>query len=175
MIDLKALADLSYGLFIVSSYKDGKFNGLIANSVFQVTAEPPQLAVALNKESLTHEYIKSSGKFCVQPLKETAQMPFIGIFGFRKGKEFDKFSKVSYKVNTEGLAVVTENTLAALCVEVKQKIDLGTHTMFIGPITFAEVLCSDCKPLTYDYYQNALKGKTPKGATTFKDYQGGVK
>lgn len=175
MIDTKALADLSYGLFIVSSEKDGKYNGLIANSVFQVTAEPPQLAVALNKNSLTHEYIMASKKLCVQPLMETAQMPFIGIFGFRTGRNFDKFSKVKYKTNQEGLPVVEENTLAVLSIEVKQSIDLGTHTMFIGPISTAEILCDTCKPLTYDYYQNTLKGKTPKGATTFKDYQGGVK
>lgn len=175
MIDVKALSDLSYGLFIVSSEKDGKFNGLIANSVFQVTAQPAQLAVALNKNSLTHDYIMSSKKFCVQPLMETAQMPFIGIFGFRSGRDFDKFSKVQYKVNEDGLPVVTENTLAVLSVEVRQSIDLGTHTMFIGPIQEAEVLCDVCKPLTYDYYQTVLKGKTPKGATTFKEYQGGVK
>lgn len=175
MIDNKALADLSYGLFIVSSVKEGKFNGLIANSVFQVTAIPAQLAVALNKNSLTHEYIMSSGKFCVQPLMETVEMPFIGIFGFRSGRDFDKFSKVEYRVNEFGLPIVAQNTLAVLSVDVKQSIDLGTHTMFIGPISSAEVLCEECKPLTYDYYQNVLKGKTPKGATTFKDYQGGVK
>lgn len=169
MLDNKALADLSYGLFIVSGVKEGKFNGLIANSVFQVTAEPPQLAIALNNNSLTCEYIKASGKFCVQPLMQSVQMPFIGIFGFRSGRTFDKFSKVKYKVNDCGLPVVTENVLAVISVNVKQSINLGTHTMFIGPITGTEVLCEDCKPLTYDYYQTVLKGKTPKGATTFKD------
>ena len=119
MLDNKALADLSYGLFIVSGVKDGKFNGLIANSVFQVTAEPPQLAIALNNNSLTCEYIKASGKFCVQPLMQSVQMPFIGIFGFRSGRTFDKFSKVKHKVNDCGLPVVTENVLAVILMPMR--------------------------------------------------------
>ena len=113
--------------------------------------------------------------FGFQPIRETAKMPFRGIFVFRGGGVYNKFSKVQYKVNGKGWPAVTENTLAVLSVEVKQSIDLGTHTMFIGPIQEAEVLCDACKPLTYDYYQTVLKGKTPKGATTFKEYQGGVK
>ena len=66
MIDTRALADMSYGLFIIGARKGEKFNAMIANSVFQVTAEPPKIAIALNKNSLTHDYIKATGLFCVQ-------------------------------------------------------------------------------------------------------------
>lgn len=167
--DPRALSDMSYGLFIVSSFCDGKINALIANSVFQVTALPPKLAIAINKESLTHEYIKCSGKFCVQPLKqEGTTLPFIGNFGFRTGRTFNKFEKIDYKLNENGLPIVLENTLAAIEVNVDQMIDLGTHTMFIGPVLNANVI-SEGKPLTYDYYQCTLRGKTPKGATTFQE------
>lgn len=168
-LDPRALADISYGVFIVTSSLDGKINGMIANSVFQVTAQPPKIAIAVNKEALSHEYIIKSGKFCVQPLMEGATLPFVGIFGFRTGKNFNKFEKVQYKLTQDGLPVVLENTLAALEVKTEQVIDLGTHTMFIGPVTGSEVIADNSKPLTYDYYQCVLRGKTPRGATTFKE------
>lgn len=167
MIDSKALADMSYGLFVVSSLCGEKINALVANSVFQVTAQPPKIAVALNKNALTHEYIECSKKLCIMPIAQGADMMFVGNFGFRTGRNFDKFAKIKYKRSATGLPVVLEHTLCAIEVEVSQIIDLGTHTMFIGPITDTEVL-SEGKPLTYDYYQCVLKGKTPEGATTFK-------
>ena len=168
-IDPRALADISYGVFIVTSACEGKINGMIANSVFQVTAQPPKIAIAVNKEALSHEYILKSGKFCVQPVREGANLPFIGIFGFRTGRTFNKFENVQHKLSQSGLPVVTENTLAALEVKTEQVIDLGTHTMFIGQVTDSEVLTDGAKPLTYDYYQCVLRGKTPRGATTFKE------
>ena len=101
-IDPRALSDISYGVFIVTSACERKINGMIANSVFQVTAQPPKIAIAVNKEALSHEYILKSGRFCVQPVREGADLPFIGIFGFRTGRTFNKFelSKIrSIKAN----------------------------------------------------------------------------
>ena len=168
MIDTRALADMTYGLFIVGAKKDEKFNDMIANSVFQVTAEPPKIAIALNKNSLTHDYIKATGFFCVQPIAQGADMLFLGNFGFRTGKNYDKFAKVSYELSAQGLPIVLDNTLSWMSVKVNQTIDLGTHTMFIG-LAQESRLIKEGKPLTYDYYQSVLRGKTPRGATTFKE------
>lgn len=168
MIDTRALTDMTYGLFIVGAREGEKFNAMIANSVFQVTAEPPKIAIALNKNSLTHDYIKATGLFCVQPIAQEADMLFIGNFGFRTGKNYDKFAKVSYKLSAQGLPIVLENTLSWMSVKVNQTIDLGTHTLFIGFVEDTQVI-KEGKPLTYDYYQCVLRGKTPRGATTFKE------
>ncbi len=168
MIDTRALTDMTYGLFIVGAREGEKFNAMIANSVFQVTAEPPKIAIALNKNSLTHDYIKATGLFCVQPIAQGADMLFIGNFGFRTGKNYDKFAKVSYKLSAQGLPIVLENTLSWMSVKVNQTIDLGTHTLFIGFVEDTQVI-KEGKPLTYDYYQCVLRGKTPRGATTFKE------
>ena len=169
MLNLKTLFTLNYGLYIVSSVgENGKINGLIANSVEQVTAEPVRLAVTLNKESLTHEYIKQSGLICVQPLTEKADMIFIGNFGFRTGRNFDKFAKITHKLSKEGLPIVTQNTAAYLILKVTNSIDLDTHTMFICSLIDAEILDETCPPMTYNFYHHELKGKTPKGAVTYQ-------
>lgn len=168
MIDTRALADMTYGLFIVGATKDGKINAMIANSVFQVTAEPPKIAIALNKNSLTHDYIKETGLFSIQPIAQGAEMVFLGNFGFRTGKNYDKFAKVSYELSAQGLPIVLDNTLSWLSVKVNQTIDLGTHTMFIGLAEESRII-KEGRPLTYDYYQMVLRGKTPRGATTFKE------
>ena len=169
MLNLKTLFTLNYGLYIVSSVgENGKINGLIANSVEQVTAEPVRLAVTLNKESLTHEYIKQSGLICVQPLTEAADLMFIGNFGFRTGRNFDKFAKIAHKLSKEGLPIVAENTAAYLILKVTNSIDLQTHTMFICSLIDAEILDTSCPPMTYNFYHHELKGKTPKGAVTYQ-------
>ena len=169
MINLQTLFTLNYGLYIVSSVnKDGKINGMIANSVEQITAEPVRLAVTLNKESLTHEYIKQTGLICVQPLTEKADMVFIGNFGFRTGRTFDKFAKITHKLSKEGLPIVTVNTAAYLILKVVNSIDLDTHTMFICSLEDADILDTSCPPMTYAFYHNELKGKTPKGAVTYQ-------
>ena len=169
MLDLKTLFTLNYGLYIVSSVgNDGKINGLIANSVAQITAEPVRLAVTLNKESLTHEYIKQSGLICVQPVTEKANMMFIGNFGFRTGRDYNKFTKIQFRLNKEGLPIITENTSAYLVLRVNNSVDLVTHTMFICYLEEAGMLDTTCPPMTYDFYHKELKGKTPKGAVTYQ-------
>jgi flavin reductase (DIM6/NTAB) family NADH-FMN oxidoreductase RutF len=134
----------------------------------QVTAKPEQIAVCANKESLTHEYILKSGFFTVQAIKESADMVFIGNFGFRTGRDFDKFAKYKYKLTQNNLPAVLENTMDIFEIKTDKTVDLGTHTMFIGNAFSAEVLSEDGQPLTYRYYQTVMRGKTPRGATTFK-------
>ena len=168
--DSKALWSISYGLYVITSISDGKQNGQIANTVFQVCADPPRIAVSINKENLTHEYISKSGVFAVSVLDESTPMPFIGIFGFKTGKDVNKLSQVQYKKGETGAPIVTDNAISAMEAKVTGKADAVTHTIFIADVVTAEVLGKG-KPLTYAIYQEVKKGKAPKNAPTYKGPQ----
>lgn len=161
----KGLSYITYGIYIVTTACDGQKNGMIVNTVFQVTAQPARVAISVNKDCLTHELISKSKVFAAMPIDEKATLPFIGIFGFRTGRTFDKFAKVPYKMGFLGCPIVEEHTLSYLEVEVQQQVDEGTHTLFIGEVKDVGILNPDGKAMTYDYYHQVIKGKTPKGAT----------
>lgn len=157
---------ITYGLYIVTSSWQGRDNGMIVNTVFQVTAEPPRVAISVNKESLTHEFIEKSRVFAAMPLDQNTDMPFIGRFGFRTGRNFDKFAGLSVQRGLLGAPIVTEHTLSFVEVQVEETVDMGSHTLFIGSVKDAACINpSGGRPLTYEYYHNVIKGKTPKGAT----------
>jgi len=163
---ITALFDVSYGLYIVSSNDGEKLNGQLTNTVFQVTAEPPRMAVAINKSNLTHEYISKSGCFTISAVAQDAPMTFIGLFGFRTGRNLNKFEKVKYRLCPCGAPIVLEHTISALEIKVTQSVDVGSHTLFIGDVVCGHVLAQG-KPMTYEYYHTVLKGKTPRNATTY--------
>jgi len=163
---LKALHKISYGLYIVSSIRNEKLNGQIANSVVQITSEPATIAVSINKQNLTHEFIKESKVFAVSVLTKEASMKFIGQFGFKSGRDIDKFDGVNYKLGVTGAPIVLEYSIAYLEAEVVSVIDVGTHTIFIGTIVDADIL-NEGEPMTYAYYHTVKKGKSPKTAPTY--------
>ena len=165
-MDLKALRKLSYGLYIISSKKGDRFNGQIANTVFQVTSEPPTISVCINKQNLTHEFIEESGVFTASILSKETPMKFIGHFGFKSGREIDKFKDVEYKLGVTGAPIVIENTIGYLEGEVINSLDVGTHTVFIGRIIDAGII-KEGEPMTYAYYHEVKKGKSPKTAPTY--------
>jgi len=165
-VDLKALRKIGYGLYIISSKKDNRFNGQIANTVFQTTSEPPTVAVCINKQNLTHEFIKESGVFVASVLAIETPMKFIGQFGFKSGREIDKFKDVRYRVGVTGAPIVLENTISYLEAEVINSSDVGTHTIFIGRIVNADII-KEGEPMTYAYYHEVKKGKSPKTAPTY--------
>ncbi len=166
-MNMRALHQISYGVYIVTSHLDGKPNGQIANTFFQATAEPPRLAVCINKENYTHQCITKSGVFGVSVLNQETPFPFIGNFGFKSGKDVDKFEKVSSITGVTGVPIVTENALAYLEAKVMGTMDAGTHTLFVGDLVNCQVL-DEGTPLTYKYYHEVIKGKTPKKATTYQ-------
>jgi flavin reductase (DIM6/NTAB) family NADH-FMN oxidoreductase RutF/rubredoxin len=166
-LDRKALWDISYGLYIVSSLSGDKTNGQIVNTVFQVSAEPPSIAVSINKNNLTHQYIEDSGVLAVSILEEETPMPFIGLFGFKSGREVDKMSQVDCRSGETGCPIVTDNALACFDGRVVGSLDCGTHTIFVAEVAGAEIL-KEGTPLTYEYYQNVKKGKASKNAPTYK-------
>ena len=99
-MNLNALYKLGYGMYIVGSHKGDKLNGQVANTVFQITSEPPTVAVSINKSNLTHDYIKTSKVFSASILCQAAPLPYIGGFGFKSGRDTDKTKGVNSKSNT---------------------------------------------------------------------------
>lgn len=160
----QSLNGFSYGLYLVTSSDGARKNGLIVNTAFQVSADPAKLAVCVCKNSFTHGMIEKSGVLNVMPLEEQTPMVFIGNFGFRTGRNFDKFAKVPFTVGKNGCPVVSEHTLSCVEVRVTQTVDVGTHTLFIGAVTDGTFF-KQATPLTYEYYHTVIKGKTPAGAT----------
>jgi len=165
-INPNAVRVLSYGMYVVSSKLGEKLNGQIANTVFQTTADPQQLSVCINHQNLTWEYIDKSGYFGVSVLGQDATMEFIGLFGFKSGRNVDKLSRVKYKIGAAGLPLVLDHALSVLEAKVVGSLDMGTHTLFVGQVVAAEVLKTG-RPMTYDFYHRELKGKAPKTAPTY--------
>ena len=166
-MDSKAFHKISYGLYLVCSKKGDKFNGQIANTVIQVTSDPPKIAVAINKENLTNEFIRESKVLTVSILSKEAPMKFIGHFGFKSGRELDKFEGMHYKVGVTGAPIIIENSIAYLEAKVVGSLDVGTHTVFIGEVVGAEVIDEYEEPMTYAYYHEVKRGKSPKNAPTY--------
>ncbi len=165
-MNLEALFKISYGLYIVASVKEGKLSAQIANTVFQVTSEPPKIVVCLNKKNTTHEFVKSSRVFSVSVLEKETPMQFIGRFGFRNSRDFNKFEGVNFKIGKTGAPIVLSHAVAFFEVELENECDVGTHTIFVGKVVDAEII-SDAPPMTYEYYHYVKKGKAPKTATVY--------
>jgi ferric-chelate reductase [NAD(P)H] len=157
---------LSYGLYIVTSQKGDRLNGQIVNTVIQVTSEPPRVAVIVNKDNLTHDFIMESRTFGASVLDESATLKFIGLFGFRSGRDIDKLSEVEFTSGSTGCPLVTQHCLSWLEAQVIDQIDVGTHTLFVGDVVASEVV-REGNPLTYLYYHTNLRGKSPKQAPTY--------
>ncbi len=159
----------TYGLYIVSSQYNGKKNGYVANTVFQVTAEPPQLAVSCSKDNFSSDIIDKSGKFSVSILHTEAPKDVIGTFGYKSGKDFEKFENVEYFNGKTDIPVVTEGCVAWFECEVVQKLDVGSHIVFIGKVVDTGFTDSNKPPMTYAYFRENRKGKAPKNAPTYVD------
>lgn len=165
-MDKQCFFSINYGMYIISSVNGDRLNGQIANTVFQVTADPPQLAVAINVKNLTHEYIKKSRVFTVSVLDKQAPMTLIGLFGFKSGKDVDKFKEIKYRTGITKAPVVLEHTTGYFECELVSSQQVGTHTLFIGRVIEAQKL-SEGEPMTYGYYHEVKKGKSPENAPTY--------
>ncbi len=162
----EALYQVGYGLYVVTSRKDGRANGQIANALIQVCAEPNAIAVCLNKKNLTHEYVASSRVFVASVLTESTPLPFIGRFGFKSGRDTDKLEGVAVETGVTGVPAVTQHCSAFLEVEVERELDVWTHTLFVGRLVGARVLNGE-RPMSYAYYHLIKRGVTPPSAPSF--------
>lgn len=167
MLDLESLFNLSYGMCVVSSKRIDKLNGCIVNTVFQITPEPAMIAVSINRENLTCQYIIESRVFAVSILAEGAPLEFTRRFGFSSGKDVDKFQGVNYKIGITGAPIILDNTVGFIEAEVTDAIDVETHTLFIGKVVACETIDDSKVPMTYTYYRDVKGGKTPRTAATY--------
>ena len=162
----KALHKCSYGLYVVSSRRGDRLNGQISNTVFQVTSAPPTIAVSINKQNLTHEFITESKVFTASILSQDTPLSFIGHFGFKSGRDIDKFEDINYKIGETGAPVVIDNALAYLEAKVLQGVDVGTHTIFVAELVGADII-KEGEPMTYAYYHQVKGGTTPRTAPSY--------
>ena len=157
-VDLAALHNLSYGLFVLTA-KEDQDNGCIVNTCVQVAEQPTRMAISVQVENLTREMIERTGEFNVSVLTEDVPYETIRHFGFQTGREVNKFEGYEgFKRSCNGLAYLTKNCNAMFSCKVVEKTDLGTHMMFIGEVTEAKVL-SDAPACTYAHYHAAIKPK----------------
>lgn len=157
-MDTKALSKIGYGLYVLTA-NDEKDNGCIINTVMQVTSNPLQIAIAVNKRNYTTAMIQKTRKFNISVLSEKADFNIYKHFGYQSGKDVNKFENFSdAKRSPNGVLYITSGTNAYMSAYVQQEIDLGTHFLFIGQLVASENL-SDDKSATYEYYQNNVKPK----------------
>ncbi len=166
VMDVAALYKLSSGLYVVSSATGDDYGACVINTGMQLTNEPLQVQVVVNKENHTEGVIERAGHFALTAITEEADMPYIGRFGFRTSASFDKFGGIECRRTVLGDPYTPECAACVLACEVVQTLDVGTHMVFVGEVKDAEVL-SGATPMSYAYYHGTLKGKTPPKASSY--------
>ena len=168
-MEKEAFFKLSYGLYIITTKQEEHFAGCVVNTVVQATAEEnPKLLVTVNKDNDTNTTMSKSKKVNISVLSQDADMLLIGKFGFRSSKDFNKLQDTEHIIGSNAIPIITQNVTSYIEAEIIHEIDCGTHTVFILEAKEAKVL-NDNKVLTYDYYHNVIKGKTPKKASSFSE------
>ena len=164
-MDPKAFYNLSYGVYLCSSWDEGRPVGCVANSAMQITSNPATLAVSLNHDNYTNACVKKTGYFAVGILAEDSNPLLIGKFGFFSSKEKNKFAEFPYAVR--GKLPVVDDCLSWISCKVIDTMETATHTVFLGEVIDADVL-KEGTPMTYAYYHKVLKGKTAPKAPTYQ-------
>ena len=161
----KVLRNLSYGMYIIGS-KNEKCVGCVANTVVQITSDPKTIAVSINHDNYTNEIIKKTKKFSISILSEDTDPEIIGTFGYKSSKDVDKYKNINTK-DLEGLPVLMDSCGNIVC-KVINTMETSTHTVFLGEIISMDNYKEDT-PMTYKYYHEVLKLKSPKNAPTYVD------
>ncbi|TRX70259.1 flavin reductase [uncultured Carboxylicivirga sp.] len=167
-MNIEAFFKLSYGLYIIATKNKDKLNAYIANTAFQVTAQPPQIAISCSKDNYTCGMIQSSKIFSISVLNQEAKSETIGLFGYKSGRDINKFENISYTTATTGAPIVKEDSIAWFDCRVNNMIDVGSHIVFIATIEDSDLL-ENKPPLTYAHYHEVKKGLAPKNAPTYID------
>jgi flavin reductase (DIM6/NTAB) family NADH-FMN oxidoreductase RutF len=168
-MNVEAFFKITYGLFVVSTKSNNKLYGYISNTVFQVTAEPAKFAITCSKNNYTSGMIAESGIFAFSVLQKETRPDIIGTFGYRTGKDLDKFEKFNFITGKTGSPILMDDTVAWFECRVEQTLDAGSHLLFIGTVIDGDVIDPLAEPLTYTYYREVKKGKAPKNAPTYID------
>lgn len=154
-----SLDKLSYGLYVLTSFKDNNINGQCVNTTFQLTSQPLRIAVCLQKKNLTHDYVTASGVFAVSILGQN-QFDSVRIFGYQSGRTTDKFATVNYVKGQNGCPILTD-CLAYLEARIlpDKSVDVGTHTLFVADVTAGRLAVNE-DPLTYAYYRESKMNRS---------------
>lgn len=158
-MDPKALFQITYGLYLLTTRQQGEDNGCIINTVMQIAENPDRLAIAVSKRNLSCSMLQKTRVFNVSALTESTDFSLFQRFGMQSGRNVDKFEGFPHVARTEnGLYRLTEHTNAYLSGRVVDELDLGTHMLFIAEVTDGQVLSQE-PPCTYTYYQTRIKPK----------------
>lgn len=164
MSNMNALFKIGYGLYVVTSNDGKKDNGLIVNSVCQVTSSPNRVSVCINKQNWSYEVIKKTGIMNVNCLSTEAPFSIFQHFGMQSGKNTEKFFGSDMNRSANGLIVLSACINSYISLKVEQCVDLDTHGLFICSVTDADVI-SNVETMSYNYYQSYVK---PKPQTAVK-------
>ena len=156
--DLKALFNIGYGLYVVTCNDGKKDNGLIVNTVTQLTSSPNRIAVTINKDNYSHHVIKQSGVMNVNCLSTDAPFSVFKHFGFQSGRAVDKFEGEEVFRSDNGMVFLSKYINSFMSLKVEDYVDMGTHGMFICSVTESRVI-SNVETMTYTYYQKNVKPK----------------
>ena len=156
---------MSYGVYIASTMDGERPTGCTVNSIMQITSEPATIALSVNHNNYTNGCIEKTGKFAFSILSEDSNPDLIGNFGFKSGKDNDKFENVDYEM-VEGVPVVKDSAGYVVC-EIIDKMETSTHTVFLGKVIAGEVYDEAKRQMTYAYYHEVIRGKTAKNAPTY--------
>lgn len=163
-MDKNVIRSLSYGMYVIGA-KDDKNVGCVVNTVVQITSNPITIAVSINHDNYTNEVIKKTNKFSVSILDEKINPEIIGTFGYKSSRDIDKYENVDYELY-EDLPILKDTCGNMIC-EVINTLETETHTIFLAIVTNM-INYQDKTPMTYRYYHEVLKGKSPKNAPTFQ-------
>ncbi|WP_461812417.1 flavin reductase [Faecalimonas sp.] len=158
--------NFSYGVYLVSSLDGERPTGCIANSVMQITSSPATIAISINHDNFTNFCISQSGQFAVSILSQNTSPDLIGQFGFQSGKDINKFENIPFQ--TQAGLPIPNNCCGYIICKVINTMETSTHTVFLGEVIDGDVINTEI-PMTYSYYHQVIKGKSPKTAPTYID------
>lgn len=165
-MDGTALYDLSYGVYLVTVMDGNRPTGCVVNSIMQVTSDPATVALSVSHNNYTNGCLSKNGRLAISILPMNADPKLIGRFGFRSGKDFNKFESLPFEV-TDGAPVPKVDLCGWLVCEIIDRMETETHTVFLAKIVNAKRITGK-EPMTYAYYHNVIKGKSPKNAPTYQ-------
>lgn len=167
-MDSLALHKLSYGLYILTTSVEAIPYGCIINTAFQITSKPAQIAISCNRDNFTHDKIMKSQKFAISVLPEDISPNIIATFGYKSGRDYDKFKEISYVIGEKlNLPIFTKEAVATFECKVVDKLEVGTHTIFIGSVEECNINREDADEMTYRYYREIRNGVAPKNSPTY--------
>ena len=166
-MNIEAFYKVTYGLYIIGAAHNGKKTGYVANTAFQVTAEPARFAISCSKDNYSVDIIRKSRAFSISVIDKYDSNELIGLFGYKSTTTTDKFDSINFKEGSTGSPIVLDHCMAWFDCELEQEIVLDTHIIFIGKMVDNALLDGNKEPITYAYYRDVKKGMAPKNAPTY--------